>query len=263
MTYHPKEDLENPNAPEGEHPLKDFAILAVGSIALIALVIGLFMALGEGLTRLMSEDTERRLLGGRSWGFSAKPWPEGQAVLEKLIGESASGYTISLWCDDTPNAVALPGRQILVSEGLVKLISSENALAFVIAHEFGHFKQRDHLRGLGRGLGLSIGLAMLGLDGSGSGIAEIGAHAVARGYQRDQERGADLVAADLVTNAYGGLKGAGEFFEKMAARESGWSRASSFLATHPNSTERARLFEGASQGNIHPFVVPEICHPRK
>ena len=40
--------------------------------------------------------------------------------------------------------------------GLLENVESENELAFVLGHELGHFRNRDHLRGLGRGIAFSL-----------------------------------------------------------------------------------------------------------
>ncbi len=39
---------------------------------------------------------------------------------------------------------------MVVFTGLLEKMTSENELAFVLAHELGHYDHRDHLRGLGR-----------------------------------------------------------------------------------------------------------------
>jgi Zn-dependent protease with chaperone function len=63
---------------------------------------------------------------------------------------------------DAVNAMAVPGGKMVVFSGLLDSLSSTNGLMFVLAHEVGHFKNRDHLRLMGRGIVLSI-LAMLAL----------------------------------------------------------------------------------------------------
>ncbi len=47
------------------------------------------------------------------------------------------------------------GGHILLFQGLLDILKTENSLSFVIGHELGHFKNRDHLRGLGRGIVLT------------------------------------------------------------------------------------------------------------
>ena len=57
---------------------------------------------------------------------------------------------------DDINAIALPGSNIIVFSGLLQNIQSENELVMVLGHELGHYAHKDHLRGLGRGLGISL-----------------------------------------------------------------------------------------------------------
>lgn len=50
---------------------------------------------------------------------------------------------------DTANAIALAGDTIVIFSGIFDTIRSENGIAFVLAHELGHFKHRDHLQAMG------------------------------------------------------------------------------------------------------------------
>jgi Zn-dependent protease with chaperone function len=70
-------------------------------------------------------------------------------------------YKIHIIPDPRINAMALPGGNIVVFSALIKETGSENELAFVLAHELGHFANRDHLRGLGRRLLLLTASAAL------------------------------------------------------------------------------------------------------
>ena len=56
----------------------------------------------------------------------------------------------------------------MVSTGLLEQTASENELAFVVGHEIGHFRNRDHLRGLGRGVAFGLVLAALSTSGAGT-----------------------------------------------------------------------------------------------
>ena len=47
-------------------------------------------------------------------------------------------------------------RLLVIRGGEIVASGSENELAFVIAHELGHYHARDHLRGLGRSLALGL-----------------------------------------------------------------------------------------------------------
>ncbi|PIE63029.1 MAG: hypothetical protein CSA25_02225 [Desulfobacter postgatei] len=47
------------------------------------------------------------------------------------------------------NALALAGGIIVVFSGIFDMVRSEYGIAFVLAHELGHFKHGDHLRSMG------------------------------------------------------------------------------------------------------------------
>ncbi len=150
-----------------------------------------------------------------------------------------------------PNALALPGGRILVTRGLLLNARSENELAFVLGHELGHFRNRDHLRSLGRGLvtglltsalGAATGLGGSNPLGLAQGFAE-------RGFGRSQERDADAFALGLVYALYGHVAGADDFFERLTADSSrrGVGRLGRWLSTHPLSQDRIASLQRLAQ----------------
>lgn len=94
------------------------------------------------------------------------------ALLERLVAswpEAPFTFELALVEEEEPNAMALPGGAILLTSGLLETVDSENGLAFVLAHELGHYAHRDHLRSLSRGLALGAVMALV--TGSGSAAA--------------------------------------------------------------------------------------------
>jgi len=148
------------------------------------------------------------------------------------------GYRLFAIDDKTPNAVAMPGGAIGVTTGLLDALKDETGLAFVLGHEIGHFKNRDHLRGLGRALGLRIIVSYLFGD---SQIAQvIGTNAltmVHRKYSRTQEESADRFGVYLVYNAYGTTDGTTKLFE-MLRKTDNRSKWAYMFSTHPAAAER-------------------------
>ncbi len=65
-------------------------------------------------------------------------------------------YRFLLLKEKRPNAFAMPGGTTGLITGLLETLDNEIELAFVIAHELGHFHNRDHLSGLGRAAGFSV-----------------------------------------------------------------------------------------------------------
>jgi hypothetical protein len=62
--------------------------------------------------------------------------------------------TIVLQKAPYPNAFAVPGGKMIITTGLLRLAKrlkhyEHDALGFILAHELGHFRHRDHLKGLG------------------------------------------------------------------------------------------------------------------
>ena len=160
----------------------------------------------------------------------ARHWPENPYAFHVAIQE-----------ESTPNAVAFPGGLVVVTSGLLEQVESENELAFVLGHEIGHFRHRDHLRGIGRGVAFALVMGALGLGGNGGAaqLAALSGQLAARGFDRDQERDADRFGLMLVQREYGHVAGAWDFFE--GARGGGGSARTEivhYLATHPLNEER-------------------------
>jgi Zn-dependent protease with chaperone function len=123
-------------------------------------------------------------------------------------------YEIAIWDESEANAVALPGGVIAVTRGLLDSVESENELAFVLGHELGHFHNRDHLRGLGRGAVFSLLLVVVGLGGGGSAVqlASLAGQLAQREADRDREIEADHFGLALLAAEYGHVSGAEIFF---------------------------------------------------
>ncbi len=138
---------------------------------------------------------------------------------------------------DDVNAIALPGGTIVVFSGLLQEVESENELAMIMAHELGHFAHRDHLRGLGRGLGVAVATAMLfGEDSTTSSIISKALLTFNSRYSQAQEAAADQFGIDLLTRHYGHAGGATDFFSRHAANAG--NQTAYLLASHPHPQAR-------------------------
>ncbi len=151
-------------------------------------------------------------------------------------------YRILYIKEPTVNAMALPGDAIVIYQGLIEKMGSENELMMVLSHELGHFAHRDHLRGLGRSILLQVTLSyFFGDAGSLAGIAaSIAANISNASYSQSQENEADEFGLDLLNKTYGHVAGATDFFRKMS-QEKGINLA--FLSTHPAAKERVQQLE--------------------
>ncbi|MEN8146540.1 MAG: M48 family metallopeptidase [Campylobacterota bacterium] len=164
-------------------------------------------------------------------------------TLRTLLNESETcrqspyDFVVNIVEDETVNAFALPGGTIIFNRGLLKNVHSENELFFVLAHEIGHYKNRDHLEGIGRALTATFIGNMLGV----SDISDILNSAMALSeshFSQTQESEADIYAVELMQCYYGHVSGATDFFTHLPENDS-----FSLYSSHPEMKERTQNIE--------------------
>lgn len=168
-----------------------------------------------------------------------------QAVLDKLVEYEEVPdieYKLIYLQEIKPNAFAIPGGSIGVTRGLLNSLDEEIAIAFVLAHELGHFYNRDHLRGVGRNLGFSIGIrAIFG------GSLDTSAQLILAKHSRNQESKADDFGIRCVLDRYGNAEGAEALFRVLEEKHAMPDWAYMF-STHPDNKGRIRkILEAAKQ----------------
>jgi len=148
---------------------------------------------------------------------------------------------------EVANAMAFPGGLIVVTQGLLDDVESENELAFVLGHELGHFRNRDHLRALGRGIAFSLFYAVvMGNDAAGLGLRV--SDLAVRGFSRKQESSADAFGLAIVNAEYGHVDEAWRLFERWDKGADSSIDVISYLSTHPRAGDRvAKLRDLAHQ----------------
>ncbi|MBK4736867.1 M48 family metallopeptidase [Noviherbaspirillum pedocola] len=141
-----------------------------------------------------------------------------------------------------PNALALPGARIVLTDELAQLLKDDDdALMAVLAHEAGHLRRRHLMRRLVHDS--ATGAAMTALFGDASGLfAALPAMMLDTRYSRDVEREADDEAAMLLrSNGLASSKLA-DALEKLSA---GRKEPPPWLATHPPTPERIARLRGS------------------
>lgn len=231
------------------HPLRELALLVagVGAICTVA-YLGAVLVADAVVTRI-SPATEAAVFSA----FAGK-LPRATALSPALLERSAmaerlltrllakadlGGLPVRLvvWDEAEANAVALPGGTIAVTVGLLERLEGEPGMAFVLAHELGHFHARDHLRGLGRQVGFQVVSALVL---SGSSDLQVGAGQVGQlaflSHSRRRETAADRYALKLVHDTFGDEAGATRLLEILGQDAlPGWA---SVLRTHPATEGR-------------------------
>ena len=248
MNFEPRLPRDDVNV-SPRHPLKEGVVLVVGVIVVVAVLLGLATFLVDRLVPYLPQSWEASIFPN----FEAMRYTptndvekaqerELVALLERLLvhwPEHPDGLRVGLLESSQPNALAFPGGLILVTTGLVAQVESENELAFVLGHELGHYRDRDHVRSLGRGLALALILTAMGQSGTVAELVALSGQLSTRSFSREQESKADAFGLMLVVAEFGHVAGATDFFEKLPSPDTALERSlASYLATHPLSEDR-------------------------
>jgi Zn-dependent protease with chaperone function len=143
-----------------------------------------------------------------------------------------------------PNALALPGGVIYVTDELVELAPDDDAILGVLAHELGHIEKRHLMRRLFASAAVGAAAAVLFGDVS-TVLAALPAILIELDYSRAMEREADLYAVDLLRAngiSTGSLATLFERMQKAHDKRSSKSDWPAYLSTHPPTPERIELF---------------------
>lgn len=236
------------------HQLKEGAVMLLGVIGVVAVVFGLAVLLVDRIVPHIPQSWERWLFPDFEAIRLAPETDEERAQQQAL--ESLMVRLVAHWPDhpeairvglldtDVPNALAFPGGLILVTTELLRQVKSENELAFVLGHELGHYRDRDHLRSLGRGVVLGLIAAAIGRSGAVADIALMSSQLTTRSFSRAQEGKADAFGLGIVEAEFGHVNGATNFFEHLPEPDTDLEKTlATYLATHPLNEERVLEME--------------------
>lgn len=136
------------------------------------------------------------------------------------------------------NAFAFPGGQIVIFSSLINSSKSQNGLAFILAHEIGHFKNRDHLRMLGKSMLFSLLISSISNSSLDASLSPLTTVAQMK-YSRLHETQADTIGLDILNCYYGHVGGAMEFFNSITKYGKN-SIIAKYFASHPPTIDRIK-----------------------
>lgn len=170
--------------------------------------------------------------------------------------DKRAAYTLRLHASKIgPNAFALPGGTIVLTDELVRLAAGRDDLLLgVLAHEFGHVRERHGMKMLVQFslLGAATGMAFGDFSTVLAGVpALLGQMA----YSRDAEREADAQSVQVLLANRLSPEAMVVFFERAKAwrhSEAGRGIGADFdpgiaLASHPADAERIAFFRAAAR----------------
>ena len=165
--------------------------------------------------------------------------------------ETFKGYHFLIMNSDDINAFAAPGGFIFVSKGMLKLCTTEDELAAVLAHEVAHVQLKHAINAIDKSRltqALMTTLAEAGKNLGGQqlkdltaafegSIGDITKKLVNSGYARGQEHDADKVAVTIMPRVGYNPQALSAVLQRMSTKiepEKGFGK------THPPPTERIK-----------------------
>ena len=141
-------------------------------------------------------------------------------------------HRIILSQDNSLNAYA-DGKNIFITQGMLRFIEEDKELQMIIAHELahnieGHIEKKSNNFILGTIVDLAASSAGINTRGT---FGNIGAQM----YSQDFEREADYVGMYILANSDINRKGVANFWRRMSIENPG---SISYASSHPSSSER-------------------------
>ncbi|MBR1197942.1 M48 family metallopeptidase [Bradyrhizobium sp. AUGA SZCCT0240] len=238
------------------------------TVSIIAVVLFGVPLAADRLAPLVPEAFERRLGEAAESQvktiFDAKVCDNaaGQKAFVKLmtaIRESAGMDTSvqsSVLSSSVPNAFALPGGRVYMFNGLLAKAENADEIAGVLAHELGHHKHRDNMRGLIRdgGTAFLVGLLFGDITGS-SALIFASKTLVTSSHSREAEQDADGFSIDVMHRLGRPTKPMGELLVRVTGKG---GKGLSIISSHPMSEDRlARMTREDRPASKPPLLTPE------
>jgi Zn-dependent protease with chaperone function len=166
------------------------------------------------------------------------------APLLRVLPTNGVGYKFYLVDEFDPNAFAIPGGHIFVTEGLLELVEKPEELLGVIAHEVAHVTEkhgfRDQIASAGPILIMKV---FMGRGGAAGLLAGGSAFLASQSYSQDYEIEADDTGWKYLVKANIDPRGMISVFQKM----DDWDPIGDFLpqslSSHPAMKKRIERLE--------------------
>jgi len=148
-----------------------------------------------------------------------------------------------------PNAFALPGGTIVITDAMVQTAESPEEVLAVLAHELGHVERRHAMRHVLQDSAAAVTAAAVTADAASLGVAVAGLPAVlvqAR-YSREFETEADDFAFQLLRRRGLSPEAFATLMERLTRKQQDAERAFAFVSSHPVTAERIQRAREAAK----------------
>ncbi|RHJ84353.1 M48 family metallopeptidase [Parabacteroides sp. AM08-6] len=155
-------------------------------------------------------------------------------------------WEFNLVKDPQVNAFCMPGGKIVVYEGLLPLVASDDELAVVVGHEVAHAVAKHSNERMSQQLMAQYGAAIVGqaLSNKSAAVQQVGntvyglgaQYGVMLPFSRKHESEADYMGLVFMAMAGYNPEVAVNFWQKMSAGKEG--STPEFMSTHPSDATR-------------------------
>lgn len=250
MKYIPKIPDGDVNIPK-ENILKTFLFISITFFIIIYIIYFMLGVWVDIIAEKIPWEYEKKLGYIQFQKSDGKKRNEKQEKLQKILDGlikysdlKDKKFTVRIYETEEKNALALPGGDIVVFSGLLKITGNdEKKIAAVLAHELGHYAHRDHLRAIGRILVLHfISRILFNSENLFGKLYASSLNNIQLKYSRDQEKKADLYAVDLLYKKYKKPEAMVDVLNKMGQYEK-IPKYFFFFSTHPSFEDRIKTIK--------------------
>lgn len=250
---------DNDNVTE-TNDFKEFFVVFGGIISLCSIIFLVFNFLSNIYIKNISPSQQVKLeqlivqnSKWRSLTYSDRKYNSQIIYLEKIKKEiikndkniqNRSHLDLHIIKNKELNAFVTPDGNIFFTTGLLDKISDKHELAFVLAHELGHYSHRDNLKVFSRQISLVAIASVFSLgqnDTVNKTIKGLGNFTNIK-YSQKQELDADLYASNSVKKIYGNNIGAIDFF-KILQKEDKNPDFIYLFVNHPKTKDRIKAIQ--------------------
>jgi len=196
-------------------------------------------------------------LDQNQWFHPSQIAPDMQARIRRGFDELRDGLPLASHCrlefrDSRfigPNAFALPGGTIVITDAMAQAAESPEEVLAVLAHELGHVERRHAMRHVLQDSAAAVTAAAVTADAASLGVAVAGLPAVlaqAR-YSREFETEADDFAFQLLRRRGLSPEAFATLMERLTRKQQDAERALAFVSSHPVTAERIRRAREAAR----------------
>jgi Zn-dependent protease with chaperone function len=147
-----------------------------------------------------------------------------------------------------PNALALPGGIIVITDDMVKAAQTTEEVLAVLAHEIGHVEFRHAMRSVLQNSVVAVAAAAVTSDAASLSVAIAGLPTllVQRKYSRKFETAADDYAFKLLKQKGYSPAAFASIMERLAKKDESEMGTFAYVSTHPLTAERVRRARAAA-----------------